>query len=99
MTDQRLFQEPFTAERAAQLEEDIDLAERVDAFVARFGHLQDPLESKLLPAYLSANQWRLSWKTLTVLGGSALCPMQMLGLQCGNCAIKWFTITFEMRPF
>lgn len=54
VTDQRLFQEPFTAQRAAQLEEDVDLAERVDAFVARFGRLQDTLGSKLLPAYLSA---------------------------------------------
>ncbi|WP_220131058.1 hypothetical protein [Thermosynechococcus sichuanensis] len=54
VTDQRLFQEPFTAGRAAQLEADIDLAERVDAFLTRFGCLQDTLRSKLLPAYLSA---------------------------------------------
>ena len=39
-TDQRLFGAPFTAERARQLEADPDLAERVEAFVGRFGRLQ-----------------------------------------------------------
>jgi DUF1680 family protein len=43
LTDQRLFSKPFTTARALQLETDPDLAERVDAFVARFGHLQDTL--------------------------------------------------------
>ncbi len=32
--------------------EDIDFSERVDAFVARFGRLQDLLGDKLLPAWL-----------------------------------------------
>lgn len=40
-TDGRLFAQAMTAERAASLSIDIDLAERVDAFVARFGRLQD----------------------------------------------------------
>lgn len=39
-------------ERAASLSLDIDLAERTDAFVARFGRLQDTLADKLLPALL-----------------------------------------------
>lgn len=36
------------------LEEDFDLAERVEAFVGRFGRLQDTLGDKLLPLLLSA---------------------------------------------
>ncbi len=54
-TDRRLFNEPFTAERAARLQEDIDLAERVEAFLSRFGRLQDTLGDKLLPAFLAAH--------------------------------------------
>jgi hypothetical protein len=51
-TDARLFAEPFNAERAQRLRTDADLAERVDAFVARFGRLQDTLADRLLPALL-----------------------------------------------
>lgn len=51
-TDARLFVEAFNAERAAQLRADVDLAERVDAFVVRFGRLQDTLADKLLPELL-----------------------------------------------
>jgi hypothetical protein len=40
-TDQRLFGSQFTLEQATRLEEDTDLAERVEAFVGRFGRLQD----------------------------------------------------------
>lgn len=54
LTDGRLFASPFTAERAASLESDIDLAERVEAFIGRFGRLQDTLGDKLLPALLAA---------------------------------------------
>lgn len=53
-TDRRLFNEPFTVERAASLETDPDLAERVEAFVSRFGRLQDTLGDKLLPVLLQA---------------------------------------------
>ncbi len=53
-TDTRLFAEPFTADKAAGLEENQDLAERVEAFVSRFGRLQDTLGDKLLPRYLAA---------------------------------------------
>lgn len=51
-TDGRLFIEAMTPERATSLRTDIDLAERTDAFVARFGRLQDTLADKLLPALL-----------------------------------------------
>ena len=53
-TDQRLFSEPFTLERALQLETNPDLAERVEAFVSRFARLQDTLGDKLLPVLLTA---------------------------------------------
>jgi uncharacterized protein with HEPN domain len=36
-----------------RLEEDEELAERVDAFVSRFGRLQDTVGDKLLPHYLN----------------------------------------------
>jgi len=52
-TNERLFAEPFTSEKGKQLEQDINLAERVDAFVSRFGRLQDTVSDKLLPHYLS----------------------------------------------
>ena len=53
-TDRRLFKQPFTAERASSLNEDEDLAERVEAFVSRFGRLQDTLGDKVFPIYLAA---------------------------------------------
>lgn len=53
VTDQRLFSQPFDLERVNQMKTDNDLAERVDAFVARFGRLQDTVAGKLLPVLLS----------------------------------------------
>jgi len=53
-TDQRLFGDLFTLEQATRLEEDPDLAERVEAFVGRFGRLQDTVGDKLLPSLLAA---------------------------------------------
>jgi hypothetical protein len=53
-SNKRLFDRPFTTARAASLDADPELAERVDAFVARFGRLQDTLGDKLLPALLAA---------------------------------------------
>lgn len=54
ITDQRLFGSLFTPEQATRLEEDPDLAERVEAFVGRFGRLQDTVGDKLLPLLLIA---------------------------------------------
>ena len=51
-TDARLFSEPMTPQRAARMHDDLDLSERADAFVARFGRLQDTLADKLLPELL-----------------------------------------------
>lgn len=53
-TDGRLFGKPFTAEVAQTIEADPILAERLDAFVSRFGRLQDTVGDKLLPALLAA---------------------------------------------
>ena len=53
-TDQRLFARSFGAAEVLTLAANPDLAERVDAFVARFGRLQDTLAGGLLPRLLEA---------------------------------------------
>ena len=53
ITDGRLFATSMAAQRAASLGQDIDLAERVDAFVARFGRLRDTVGDKMLPPVLA----------------------------------------------
>ena len=53
-TDGRLFGDLFTVEDAKKIEADPILAERLDAFVSRFGRLQDTVGDKLLPALLLA---------------------------------------------
>lgn len=54
LTDQRLFDGSNPLRQAQQIEDDPDLAERVEAFVGRFSRLQDTLGDKLLPALLTA---------------------------------------------
>ena len=51
-TDSRLFALPFDRQRAEALRTSIDESERTDAFVARFGRLQDTVADKLLPEFL-----------------------------------------------
>ena len=53
-TDRRLFSGEFGLAEVASLPHEPDLAERVDAFVARFGRLQDTLAGALLPRLLEA---------------------------------------------
>ena len=53
-TDGRLFGKPFTIKVTQSIETDPILAERLDAFVSRFGRLQDTVGDKLLPALLAA---------------------------------------------
>jgi hypothetical protein len=53
-TDERLFANEFTVEQAKQLEAVPELAERVEAFVSRFGRLQDTVGDKLMPVLLTA---------------------------------------------
>lgn len=51
-TDSRIFAEPFTVERVRRLDSDVEHSERVEAFVARFGRLQDTVGDKLIPFLL-----------------------------------------------
>lgn len=53
VTDGRLFAAPMDTQRAGSLRQDVELSERVDAFVARFGRLQDTIGDKLLPLVLA----------------------------------------------
>jgi hypothetical protein len=53
-TDQRLFAQPLTADHLQSIQTDPVKAERLDAFVSRFGRLQDTLGDKLLPQLLDA---------------------------------------------
>lgn len=53
-TDSRVFTGPFTVECARRLDGDIELSERVEAFVARFSRLQDTIGDKLIPVLLHA---------------------------------------------
>lgn len=83
-TDARLFVEPFIVQRAQRLDEHIDEAEQVDAFVSRFSRLQDTLGDKLLPVYLEA----LGEKAGAVIDD--LDRAERLGLV--PSADDWFTI-------
>ena len=53
-TDSRLFSDQVTEQEALKIAADPLLAERLDAFVARFGRLQDTVGDKLLPSLLEA---------------------------------------------
>ncbi|MGB4117196.1 MAG: hypothetical protein WBK51_11680 [Polaromonas sp.] len=53
-TDSRLFSTELTEQEAMKMAADPLLAERLDAFVARFGRLQDTVGDKLLPSLLEA---------------------------------------------
>lgn len=49
LTTRRLFSEQINADWVRSLEDHPDLAERLDAFVARFARLQDTVGDKLIP--------------------------------------------------
>jgi hypothetical protein len=53
-TDARLFAQPLNVNDLQRIAEDPLLAEGLDAFVSRFGRLQDTLADKFLPALLDA---------------------------------------------
>ena len=84
ITASRLFKSAFTAIQAAQLDTDVDLAERVEAFVGRFARLQDTVGDKLLPLLLIA----LGEKTASVLDN--LDRAERLGLV--KSADHWMTM-------
>ncbi len=50
-THRTLFAQPIDADWVRQLDARDDLAEKVDAFVSRFGRLQDHLGEKLIPRF------------------------------------------------
>jgi hypothetical protein len=83
-TDQRLFGGLFTIAQAIQLDADHDLAERVEAFIGRFGRLQDTVGDKLLPLLLDA----LGEKSSAVIDN--LDRAERLGLL--RSADEWMTI-------
>lgn len=83
-TDLRLFGVLFTLEQVMQLEENADLAERVEAFVGRFGRLQDTVGDKLLPLLLAA----LGEKTSAAIDN--LDRAERLGLL--NSADEWIVM-------
>ena len=90
-TDQRLFAERFTELRARSLDDDPDLAERVEAFVGRFGRLQDTLADKLLPVLLSAlgKNRAHSWTISNGPSAWASSPRPNLGSPCSSYATRW----------
>ena len=51
-TRQRLLNRPVDADWVLGVEQDDDLAERIEAFVSRYGRLQDTLGEKLFPRLL-----------------------------------------------
>ena len=53
-TNNRLFAESLNVDTLARIAKDPLLAERLDAFVSRFGRLQDTLADKFLPTLLDA---------------------------------------------
>jgi hypothetical protein len=54
-TDSRLAQDFFNTRNPQRIAAEAALAERLDAFVSRFGRLQDTVGDKLLPALLLAS--------------------------------------------
>jgi hypothetical protein len=50
----RLFSQPIDASWVGRLEAEPELAERLEAFVSRFGRMQDTISGKLLPRWLTA---------------------------------------------
>lgn len=49
----RVFFHPMTADTVRRLEAEPELAERLEAFVSRFGRMQDTMADKLLPRWLA----------------------------------------------
>lgn len=49
LTTERLFRQDIDADWVIALEDNIDKSEQLDAFVARFGRLQDTIADKLVP--------------------------------------------------
>lgn len=50
----RIFDQPISPEWVERLDDDPQMAERLDAFVSRYGRMQDTMADKLLPRWLAA---------------------------------------------
>lgn len=83
-TDSRLFENAFTPQKVMRLETDVELAEQVEAFVGRFGRLQDTLGDKLLPQLLYA----LGEKSVSAIDNFELA--ERMGFL--NSSDEWMTI-------
>lgn len=57
-TDDRLFAQPLSLDAISGLPQNDDLRERIDAFAARFGRLQDTIGDELLPVPSQSDSWR-----------------------------------------
>jgi len=55
-TDERLFSKPLTLEKILQLENEVELSEKVETFASRFARLQDTVGAKLLPQLMELLQ-------------------------------------------
>ena len=83
-TDARLFKVNLDATWVNRLENEEDLAERLDAFVSRFGRMQDTLGDKLIPSLL---------RSLAEKPGSALDNLnraEKLGLL--SSVVEWLDV-------
>jgi len=59
-SDQKVFTTPFSVQQVELMDADPEFAEAVEAFVGRFGRLQDTVGDKLVPAWLKASQEKVS---------------------------------------
>lgn len=89
LTTQRLFAEEINTVWVTSLEERPDVAERLDAFVARFGRLQDTLGDKLIPALLRHLLENPGLISTTSIGwkNSDFSPRSMTGSRPVTCTI------------
>ena len=96
----RLFSRPMIIEQLATLDTDDSLAERVEAFAARFRRLQDTLSDKLLPAYSTSwkNHRARWWRCSTARNGLGSFHPPTRSSPRANCATDWYTNTSRTGP-
>jgi hypothetical protein len=95
-----LFAKRIDSEGVQQLSQRDDLAERVEAFVSRFGRLQDHLREELIPRFAAL----LGESPKSMLDGLAYAEKKCAGSiapSCStgpeNCATCWPTSTWPIR--
>ena len=95
-TDARLFKVNLDAAWVERLENEEDLAERLDAFVSRFGRMQDTLGDKLIPDHWRRNP-AARWTTSTERKNSVCWHPWSSGWTCAICVTSWYTSIWPMR--